>query len=291
MRGTIHTKRILLLSAYTVIAFLIFTVLLFPSEMITRKTEWALSRHFPGTIRIKDVSFILPARVRIRGLEMIVPADEKPFSIVIDRAEAGIDFLSLVKGKIGIKGKLTKGEGRIQVSVNHRLWGAPARHLSAALTNLAIQDFPVLSQQFGIHVTGILQGDLDVDWVGKDIINSNGTWSFTIDEGRMIPRQFPAFSYTSITGEGSITDQHVVIDRVEVQGDDLSLNATGRVRLAYQLQQIFVDTQVGLKVFPGLRQRLGGFATLLPTPDTHGFINLFISGPPGDLRFSSRRHR
>ncbi|MGA1843316.1 MAG: type II secretion system protein GspN [bacterium] len=286
-----RTKRILLLLAYTAIAFLIFTVFLFPSEMITRKTEWAISRHFPGTVQIKDVSFILPAGVRIRGLEIIVPADEKPFSIIIDRAEAGIDFLSLVKGKIGIKGKITIGEGMIQASMNHRVWGAPARHLSAAFTNLALQDFPVLSQKFGIHVTGLLQGDLDVDWIGEDIINGSGRWSFTIDEGRMIPRQFPAFSYTSITGEGSIKEQHVVIDRIEIQGDDLSLNASGRVRLAYQLQQLLVDTQVGLKVFPRLRQRLGGFATLLPTPDTHGFINLFISGPPGDLRFSSRRHR
>lgn len=286
-----HTKRILLLLAYTFIAFLIFTVLLFPSEMITRKAEWALSRHLPGMVQIQDVSFILPARLRIRGLEIIAPAGDKPFSMMIDRIEAGLDFLSLVKGKIGIKGKLTTGEGRIEVSVNQRVLGAPARHVSAAFTNLAIQDFPVLSQQFGIHMTGSLQGDLDVDWVGRDIINSNGRWSFRIDKGRMIPRQFPAFSYEAITGDGSVKDQHVVIDRVEIQGDDLSLNASGHVRLAYQLKQLFVDTQVALKVFPGLRQRLGGFATLLPTPDNHGFINLFISGPPGDLRFSSRRHR
>ena len=158
MRGTIHTKRILLLLAYTCIAFLIFMVFLFPSEMITRKTERALSRHFPGTVRIKDVSFILPARLRIRGLELTAPADEKPFSMTIDRVEAGLDFLSLVKGKIGIKGKMAIGEGVIQASVNQRVLGGAARQLSAAFTDLALQDFPVFSQQLGVHVTGRLQG-------------------------------------------------------------------------------------------------------------------------------------
>jgi len=286
-----HMKRILLLMTYTFIAFLIFLVLLFPSEMITRKIEWSISRHFPGRVQIKDISFILPARVRIRGLEIISPAGEKPFSMMIDSIEAGPDFLSLVKGKIGIKGRLTIGEGRIDASVNQRVLGGPARHVSASFANVAIQDFPLLTQQFGIHITGRLRGELDVDWMGRDVINGNGRWSFRIDEGRMIPRQFPGFSYASITGEGSVKDQHMVIDRVEIQGDDLSLDATGRVRLAYQSKQLLVETQVGLKVFPGLRQRLGGLADILPTPDSRGFINLFISGPPGDLRFSSRRNR
>ena len=78
---------------------------------------------------------------------------------------------------------------------------------------------------------------------------------------------------------------------LEVQGEDLTMTATGRIRLASQIQKFFIDTQVGLKLLPKLRQRFGGFASFLPKPDNKGFINLFISGPPGDLRFSSMKRK
>ena len=74
-----------------------------------------------------------------------------------------------------------------------------------------------------------------------------------------------------------------------IQGQDLSLAATGQIRTGPEIENFFVDTQVKLKLFPKLRKRLGFFSNLLPKPNNEGYINLFIYGPPGGLRFSSKK--
>jgi type II secretion system protein N len=262
--------------------------------MLERKLERIISQNFPGEVLINDISFKMPANVKMKGLELTFlngSKEKKPLSMIIDEIKAAPDFFKILKGKLGIKGELLIGDGVVKAHIDQRLLGAPIRYLSSSIENISIQDFPFLGQQLGMHVTGLLKGELDAEWSGKDIIQSDGTWSFNIEEGRVIPKQFPAFSFDSIHGKGLIKKQNIQIKRIEIQGEDLSLTATGKIRLAPQIKDFFVDTQVGLKVLPKLRQRLGGFASLLPKPDNSGFINLFLSGPPGELRFSSKKRK
>jgi len=287
-----HKKWVLFFVIYTLSAFFIFIYILFPSQMIKRKVEQTISRRFPGQIKISEISFSLPVQFRLKGVDLIlsdIPAGEMPSSMKIDEMKAGLDFLKILRGRIGIKGELHIGEGSVKANLDQRLIGKSLRHLSGVIQNIAIQDFPFLGQQLGIHVTGLLNGELDANWSGKDIIQSDGTWSFDIGQGRITPRQFPAFTYDSVQGRGLIKEQNIQITRIEVSGQDLSLVSTGQVRLAPQIKNFHIDTQVGLKLLPKLRQRIGAFASLLPKPDNNGFINLFVSGPPGGLRFSSQK--
>jgi type II secretion system protein N len=262
--------------------------------MLEKKLERMISQNFPGEILINDISFKLPADLEMKGLELTFlngSEGKKPLSMDIDEIKVVPDFFKILKGKMGIKGKLLVGDGVVKANIDQRLLGSPVRYLTGSIKNISIQELPFLGQQLGMHVTGLLRGEIDAEWSGKDIIKSDGTWSFNIEEGRIIPKQFPAFSFNTIHGRGFIKEQNIHIKRIEIQGDDLSLTATGKVKLAPQINDFFVDTQVGLKVLPKLRQRLGGFASLLPKPDNTGFINLFISGPPGQLRFSSKKRK
>jgi len=289
-----HKKWVIFFLIYSVSVFFIFIYILFPSQMIKRKMEQTISRHFTGQVNIREVSFALPVQFRLKGVDLTlsdIPEGEMPASIKIDEMKAGLNFLKILRGRIGIRGEIQVGDGSIKANFDQRLIGKSLRHLSGVIKNIAIQDFPFLGQQLGIHVTGLLNGELDANWSGQDIIQSDGTWSFHIDKGRITPRQFPAFSYDSVQGRGIIKEQNIQITRIEVEGQDLSLVATGQVRLASQIKKFHIDTQVGLKLLPNLRQRLGAFASLLPKPDNSGFINLFVSGPPGGLRFSSKRIR
>ena len=202
-----HKKWVLSLVIYTLSIFFIFVYILFPSEMIKRKVEQMLSRRFPGQVNIREISFSLPVQFRLKGVDLIlsdIPEGEMPVSIKIDELKAGLDFFKILRGRIGIRGALRIGEGSIKANLDQTLIGKPLRHLSGVIENIAVQDFPFLGQQLGIHVTGLLNGELDANWSGKDIIRSDGTWSFDIGQGRITPRQFPAFGYDSVQGRGRL---------------------------------------------------------------------------------------
>ncbi|MGA1863535.1 MAG: type II secretion system protein GspN [bacterium] len=287
-------KWILFFIIYTLSAFMIFTYILFPTQMLEKKIKRTLSQNFPGEVLIKDISFKLPANLKMKRLELTFSNESKgnkPLSINIDEIKAAPDFYKILKGKLGIRGELLIGDGIVKADIDQNLFGSPVRYLTGSIKNISIQDFPFLSQQLGMHVTGLLEGEIEAEWPNKDILKSDGTWSFDIEGGRVIPKQFPAFSFETIHGKGLIKEENIHINRIEIQGEDLSLTATGKVKLAQQIKDFFVDTQVGLKVLPRLRQRLGGFANLLPKPDNSGFINIFLSGPPGELRFSSQKRK
>jgi type II secretion system protein N len=262
--------------------------------MLEKKLKSVITQNFPGEVLINDISFKLPANLEMKGLELTfsnISKGNKPLSMNIDEIKAAPDFFKILKGKLGMKGKALIGDGIVKADIDQRFLGSPVRHLTGATKNISIQDFPFLSQQLGMHVTGLLKGEINAEWSGKDIIKSDGTWSFDIEKGRVIPKQFPAFSFDTIHGRGSIKEENIHINRIEIQGEDLSLTATGKVKLSPQIKNFFIDTQVGLKVLPRLRQRLGGFANLLPKPDNSGFITIFLSGPPGELRFSSQKRK
>ncbi|MGA1839885.1 MAG: type II secretion system protein GspN [bacterium] len=289
-----HKKWALFFIIYSLSAFMIFTYILFPNQMLEKKIKRTISQNFPGEVLIKDISFKLPANLKMKRLELTfsnASKGNKPLSINIDEIKAAPDFLKILKGMIRIRGELLIGDATVKANIDQNLFGSPVRYLTGSIKNISIQDFPFLSQQLGMHVTGLIEAEIEAEWPGKDILKSDGTWSFDIERGRVIPKQFPAFSFDTIHGRGLIKEENIYINRIEIQGEDLSLTATGKVRLAPQIKDFFVDTQVGLKVLPRLRQRLGGFANLLPKPDNSGFINIFLSGPPGELRFSSQKRK
>ena len=291
---TMHKKWIIFFIIYTLSAFIIFTYILFPTRMLEKKLERTISQNFPGEVLINNISFKLPANLKMKGLELTfsnISERKKPLSVNIDEIRVAPDFFKILKGKLGIKGELLIGDGVVKANLDQSFLGSPVRYMTGSIKNISIQDFPFLSQQLGMHVTGLLRGEIDAECTGKDILKSHGTWSFDIEKGRVIPKQFPAFSFDTIHGRGLMKEENIHINRIEVQGEDLSLTATGKVKLAPQIKDFFVDTQVGLKVLPRLRQRLGGFASLLPKPDNSGFINIFLSGPPGELRFSSQKRK
>ena len=287
-------KWILFFIIYTVCMFLIFSYVLFPSHLLKRKIEGLMSRHLSCDVQVDQISFILPSGLRFKKITCTfvnMPEGEKPISMDIDQIDVAVDFLKVFTGRMGIKGKLQIKEGLIQVHIDQKWFGAAERHLSGLIKDISIQDFSFLGDQFDMQVTGLLNGELSADWTGNDIIKSNGAWSFKIDKGRIMPKQFPAFNYDHVLAEGTVAKQSLHINRIEIEGDDLSLVANGRVRLANRMKEFFIDTQVKLKILPRLKQRLGGFASFLPRPDKSGFINLYVSGPPGDLRFSSIRRK
>ena len=49
---------------------MIFTYILFPSQMLKRKLERTISQLFPGEVLIKDISIKLPVHVKMKELEL-----------------------------------------------------------------------------------------------------------------------------------------------------------------------------------------------------------------------------
>ncbi|MBN2372175.1 type II secretion system protein GspN [bacterium] len=286
-----NKKWIVFLLIYSVSIFLVFVYMSFPIESLKRKIENAFSDYIHGQLSINEISLHFPAHLKMKKLQINIPKHSKegsPFAINLDELKVGLGIKKMLKGRIGLDLDLLTGNGKINAKIDKKWIGHSIRYLTVDIKDLSIQDFPVLDQQFGIHITGLMTGKADIEWPGNDITTSKGEWAFNIEKGRIIPKHFPAFAYDSAYGNGVIKEQAIQIEKIQIQGQDLSLTANGQIRMETEISNFFIDTKVKLKLFPKLYKRLGFFTNLLPKPDNEGYINLFIYGPPGALRFSSK---
>lgn len=287
-----NKRSILFLIIYSITIFFIFIYFLFPVQVLKRKIEQKLSECLHGQAEIKEISIHFPAKLKMTGLTIDLPqkyTETGPLSFTIDKADTGIDYLKILTGRLGIKTHLSLMDGEVKARFAKRYISPHLMHISGDIKGISVQDLPLLKQKIGIHLTGSLNGTFNIDFSKEDISKSNGDWSFMIEKGRLMPKHFPAFGYQSITGEGSIKDQQILIEKIAVQGTDLSLMAGGKVKMETKLSKFLIDAEVKMKFLPNFIQKIGGFASLLPRPDEDGFISLFIYGPPDALRFSSQK--
>lgn len=287
-----YKKWILFLLIYSLSTFLLFIYILFPTDTLKKKIETLFSEHFPGQLSISEISLGFPDLLVMKKSKITFPngfRDEGPISMHLDEIKAGVNFFKIPRGKIGIDLDLSIGDGTINTEISKKWIGQPKKYFFCKAEEVSIQELPILAQKFGIHVTGLIRGEVNMEWSGNDITDSTGTWSFTTNKGRVIPVHFPSFNYSSAQGEGFIKRQMIQIEEIKIQGDDLSLSATGQIKTGPNFSNLLVETEVKLKILTGLHKKLGPFTTLLPSADSDGYINLFIHGPPGALHFSHKK--
>jgi len=206
----------------------------------------------------------------------------------IDEIKITPNPLWIFTGKLWIHTNVSVANGNVNVQIGRKIIGSPRSFITCDLDNLSLQEFAFLKRQIGLHVTGALWAEADFNFLGPDIIKSEGTWSFKIEKGRIIPPHFPSFSFDSILGRGFIQAEKIHLEDIKLEGEELFLQAKGEVRIARDIKDFYVDTKVRLKLFPKFEKRFGFISNLLPKPDTEGYINVPIYGPPHALKFSIR---
>lgn len=285
-------KRIIpILIFYFLIIFLVFTYFLFPLESLKNKIEYTFSKNFTGHLFIKDISLGFPLHLLMKKLQIVIKFQDeskKPEIIYIDEIRIIPNPLKLFTGKAWIHTRVSAANGILNAQLGRKFIGSPRNYIITDMNNLSLNELAFLEEKTGMHITGILNGQTEINFPGNDIIKSEGIWSFNIEKGRIIPPHFPPFTYDSFLGKGFIKEEKIHIENLKLEGQELSLEAKGEVKIARNINNFYVDTKVRLKLLPKFEKKLGFISNFLPKSDNEGYINVPIYGTPNALKFSSK---
>ena len=123
-------KWILFLLIYSISVFLLFTYILFPKGMFKKNIETVFSKHFSVQLSIDTISFRLPARFILSGLQVTSPEgtdQEKIFSMNLNEINLKPIFLKIPLGRIGIILDIVLDDGSIETVIDQKLFGQTLR--------------------------------------------------------------------------------------------------------------------------------------------------------------------
>lgn len=267
--------------------FCIFSYILFPVVALRKKIESEFSQMFPGQLMVRDLSLEFPPCLSFKKIHMTIDksARAKKIDLDIDEIRATINPLKILLGKIELDTDILFANGIINLKINRKWIGTPVNSLVAKAENVLLEKLTILKEQYGMGLSGTLGANLKIEFSGNELTQSQGNWSFNVENGHVMPPRFPPFHYNSCSGKGFISEQKIFVEDVEIQGEEMLLLGKGEIKMGKTIAALDVDLKVQLKIYPKLQRKLGGFSGFLPKPDKQGYINLNLYGPPQNIRF------
>lgn len=209
---------------FGVVMFSIFLYLTFPFSLLQSKLISSLERETGCRIVVGQKGFHFPLRLVWKGVQAACPHAALPqwdFESV-DVRIAPVPLLWNRRGEVDFIVRMGGGEMKGHLSAL-QAGSAPSFSLKGDGKKVSLA-------QLGI--SGLLDLDLDGQWVNQDLLKGKGSLSFNLDGARF--KQIGAWtvpigevSFSNIRGKINLRNGSVVIERFAAQGNEVDLTSEG----------------------------------------------------------------
>jgi type II secretion system protein N len=174
---------------------------------------------------------------------------------------------SLFLGRPGIRVYAELFGGIVRATVRPR---SGAVNLSFDLSGLSLVRIDPL-RQLGASLSGAVAAAGSAELRNPSISASTGHFTLDCKEVAVqIVNGLPPVRLGAVTGKLAFDSGKVSLDRVDANGADLTLKATGTIQLAQDLPDSAVELRVSLKPTPSGSAHFAFFLNLLPHPPAAG---------------------
>lgn len=297
----IPIKKILTWAGYPVfflLCFVFFAYKTFPYDRLAdRLAEEARVRGYE--IEIIDLTHSGLTGLTFENLRVVLPAEEgsPPLDVIFEELTVSASLFSLMSDtkSFSFDAELAGGDAQGDVSL-----GANSMELEAEIEDIDLGAIPALRRFTQVPMAGTLNAEIDLT-MPSEVAESTGDVMLTIDELNVGDGK----TQLDIPGWGGLTldradvgnlelvvtieEGIATIDTAKSHGQDLKLDAVGKVRLARPMKRSELDVMVRVKIEDVYKQRSAKVATMLElassglksaiTPD--GAIQYVIGGSAG----------
>lgn len=299
---SIPIKQILKWTGYPLfflLCFVFFAYKTFPYERLAdRLQQEARARGYD--LEVIDMTHSGLTGLTLEGARLTVPADadgSPPLDVIFDELTVGTSLFSLMSStkSYSFDAELAGGEAEGDITM-----GEDTLEVEAELEDLDLKAIPALRKLTKVPLEGILTGEIELD-MPAEVAESTGDVELTIEglavgDGKTsmdIPRLGALTLDRADAGNlelvVKIEEGIATIERAKSHGQDLKLDALGKVRLLRPLKRSELNTMVRLKIEDAYKERSAKVATMLElgasglksATTSDGAIQYMIAGAVG----------
>lgn len=294
-------KKILKWAGYPtffLVCFVFFAYKTFPYERLAdRLTHEARVRGYE--IEIIDLNHSGLTGLTFESLRVVLPAegDSPPLDVIFDELTVSTSFFSLLSDtkSYSFDAELAGGQAEGDVSI-----GEQSMEVEAEIEDVDLGAIPALRKFTKVPMTGTLNGEIEVS-MPSEVAESTGNVELSIDALNLGDGK----TKLDIPGWGGLTldradagDLELVatieegtakIDQAKSHGQDLKLDAVGKIRLLRPMKRSELNLMVRVKIEDAYKERSTKIATMLELASssmrtamtTDGAIQYMLGGSVG----------
>jgi len=284
--------------AFFLLCFVFFAYKTFPYERLAdRLAEQARARGYE--IEVIDLTHSGLTGLTFEGLRVVLPAEEgsPPLDMIFDELTVSASLFSLMSDtkSFSFDAEIAGGEAEGDVSV-----GTDNMDVEAEIESINLAAVPALRKFTKVPTTGTLNGEIELS-MPSEVAESTGNVEITIDSLNVGDGQtqldIPGWGGLTLdradAGDlellATITEGTLTIDRAKSHGQDLKLDAVGKVRLLRPIKRSELNLMVRVKIEDAYKERSAKVATMLELASSSlesamtsdGAIQYMIGGSAG----------
>lgn len=273
-------KRISKYVGLGVIFYFIFLVITFPTELIQDRMLESISKAIGSKLNAKKVSLSLFSGVKLDDLE--VKIGDSPLRL--QRLSVRPSLLSLIFGKqaasfsarakgIDLNGSLSRAKENIDLELD--------------IDSLELKELLPLLGENDLKLKGIVAGEIELNGPEKEISrgnlsNASGLISLKSNKPSILaskyklprssafgpfsgtPINIPKTDFKKLNLRGKLEKKVLKISRLNLDGEQLSANVNGKVKVAKIFNFSQVDFKIDLTLGQKINKQLETFKPMLP---------------------------
>lgn len=255
-------------TAYFVVAFLIFLVLLFPVDRIKGRLEAEVRQRTPYDLTVARIS---PRFFNSVVLHDVVIAEQSTGKVLFESqsANTSVSLWGLLRGILSLDVKAKAYGGEILAKAQQ---GPSKQYLQIDATNLELGSYTLLKNS-GYRVSGKLGGNLEMN-------GDNGKAKFWIKglssrELKLKGFPVPDLDFEQSWLEADIKGDRMTIRKLELDGKDIKVRGAGDIVLR---ERGSLNVTIRLKPSEIFARQQAGFFSMLKTKDADGYYQLSLFG-------------
>jgi len=259
--------RILALSTYFLLAFLLFLFLLFPFDRIKLRLESEVGQRTGLELSIAHVSPRFFNRFALR--DMVLSTRSGSVLFESPEAHATLSVLAFLRGALALDLHASAYNGEV---VLHTRQEKNAQSFQMDANNLDIASYALLKLQ-GFHLAGLLGGNFEM--IGDS--GKGKLWVKGLASRELKVKGFPVPDLDFEQGwiEGELKGDRLFVKKLELEGKELSLRVNGDMVLR---EQGMLNLTIKLKPSERLAHDQSALLSLLKNKDIDGFYILTLGG-------------
>ena len=297
-------------AAFFFASFLLFAYWTFPYDRVrdfivqeVERPKGPDGNRRPSGLQLEIVS-LSPSwitGVELEGVRLVKQPDEpdgKAIEITLEEVTARIGVLAALSGGVDVSYDVTVGGGTIEGQYEQ---GEESTYIEMEVAEVQLRQLGIMSSLVGLPVAGIMNGQVEMT-IADDNSQTDGTIDLAIDGLQIGGGQVPIPGMSSgltveriragkLEIEMSVEDGVARVTKLASDGDDLTIEGSGTIRLMRPLEMSRLDLMLKVAFSEAYRnqsdhtRRLFSAMDFVPdlraarTPD--GALQWRISGSPG----------
>ncbi|MFH1728392.1 MAG: type II secretion system protein GspN [Pseudomonadota bacterium] len=281
-----NLKSFLLYSMWGIFIFALSIYFTFPFQKLKPIIEDLVSKNSPYIISIKTLDSHYFTGIALNDLKLKKEKQKTEGDLVIIQdLSIWLNPIPLLWGKKSLSINAKLNTGIIKGSIK---FDDESLYLDLALIAVPLSNLLILKESFDINLGGKLNGNIEFDTIFKDVSKTTGlinlnSKNLTLDQLSIMTAlgnlDFKDLKFSKFNLNSDINEGKTIIKKLEIDGDSLSGNATGNIKLAKIPAKSPIDITIDFKVLGDLEKRFGMILDqFFPSKTEAGFYKLTLQG-------------